>query len=179
MTVKNKAKNKKHERMIQRIIRVNHAGESGARRIYKGQLAILKNNKEIEHMYEQEVVHLDYFDKEMKERNVRPTLLSPLWHGFGFAMGAVTAVLGEKAAMACTVAVEEVIGEHYAEQEKYLREHNLEKELREKIVQFRDEELEHRDIGIKNDAENAVGYDILTKAIKSFTRAAIFLSKRI
>src|SRR5262245_60586796 len=108
-----------HAEMIDRIIRVDHAGEFGARRIYEGQLAVLKNHPDaavIRHMHEHELTHLRTFEKLMVERRVRPTALHPLWNLAGFALGAATALLGPKAAMACTVAVEEVIDEHYRQQ---------------------------------------------------------------
>jgi ubiquinone biosynthesis monooxygenase Coq7 len=161
-------------------IRVNHAGEYGARRIYAGQLAVLKGSKHektIRHMAEQEEVHLAYFDKAMAEQKIRPTALMPVWHVLGYVLGAGTALLGEKAAMACTVAVEEVIDEHYREQLEALPE--KEKALKAKIKQFRDEELEHRDIGIANDAYAAPGYPVLSAAIKTGSRLAIWLSKKI
>ena len=102
--------------LIASMIRVNHAGEYGAKRIYQGQMKVLKNNKKFETiktMYEQELIHLKYFQEEVAKRNIRPTVLMPAWHILGFALGAITASLGEKAAMACTVAVEEVIEDHY------------------------------------------------------------------
>jgi ubiquinone biosynthesis monooxygenase Coq7 len=162
------------------IIRVNHAGEFGAKRIYEGQLAILKNQpcgKVIEHMKEQELEHLQKFEELIVERKVRPTILQPFWHIAGFALGAGTALLGEKAAMACTVAVEEVIDEHYKNQLSELDD--SEKDLKKSIEKFRAEELEHRDIGLQHDAENAVAYPILTTAIKSASKLAIWLSTRL
>jgi ubiquinone biosynthesis monooxygenase Coq7 len=169
---------KKNKKKIEEIIRVNHAGEFGAKRIYQGQLSVLKGNKEIEHMLEQELHHLDYFENEIKNRKVRPTILSPIWNIAGFALGALTARLGEKAAMACTVAVEEVIGEHYQEQLDELKNTPQEKELRKKIAKFRDEELEHRDKGIEMDAKNAPAYPLLTGFIKIASKTAIMLSKK-
>ncbi len=167
---------------IDEIIRVNHAGEYGAKRIYEGQLAILKQGKmhqEIKHMHQQELHHLKYFKKQLSEKRVRPTLLQPLWHALGFTMGAATAILGEKAAMACTVAVEGVIEEHYQFQLDELRTIVGEKELADNIKQFREEELEHRDSGIKNQAEDTFGYSFLYSAIQIATRVAIGLSKKI
>ncbi len=165
---------------IEQVIRVNHAGEYGAKRIYAGQLAVLKNRKcapVIEHMAEQEAEHLAAFDEMVVDRKVRPTALMPLWHIAGFALGAGTALLGEKAAMACTVAVEEVIDEHYAGQLEELDDD--EKELKRNIEKFREEELEHRDIGIEHNAEQTPAYPLLTSAIKSASRTAIWLSTRI
>lgn len=164
---------------IAQIIRVNHAGEFGARQIYKGQLAVFKNNKEIKHMYEQELEHLKYFEEMIVKRRVRPTLLQPLWAVGGFMLGYVTAKMGIKAAMACTVAVEEVIGKHYYEQAKYLQNNKAEKNLLQHIVKFRDEELEHRDTGIEHGAEQTPGYNGLSTAIKTVSKLAIFIAKRI
>ena len=167
------------EELLERMIRVDHAGEYGARRIYEGQLAVLGRSPSgatIRHMYEQERAHLETFERLMVERRVRPTLLQPLWHVAGFALGASTALMGEKAAMACTVAVEEVIDEHYAKQAAQLGED--EEALRETIEEFRAEELEHRDIGLEHGAEETPGYEPLSAAIKAGSRLAIWLSER-
>ena len=128
-------------------------------------------------MAEQEEVHLQKFSELMVARRVRPTLLSPLWHVAGFAMGAATALLGEKAAMACTVAVESVIDEHYAAQENILGARDA--ELKHIITTFRAEEKEHHDTALEHGAEDAPGYGLLTAVIKMQTRAAIWLSSRI
>jgi ubiquinone biosynthesis monooxygenase Coq7 len=165
--------------MVERMIRVDQAGEYGAARIYEGQLAVLGNRPvgdTIRHMAEQEQKHLDAFDKLIVERHVRPTVLGPIWHAAGFALGAASAVLGERAAMACTVAVEEVIEEHYAHQADQLGDD--EAELREMIEEFRAEELEHKDTGLEHDAEQAPGYRVLSEAVKAGSRAAIWLSTR-
>jgi len=171
------------EARIDSMIRVDHAGEYGAKRIYEGQLAVLGKNpkfrKLIEHMAAQEQVHLDYFEKEIATRQVRPTALHPLWHITGYALGALTAKMGPEAAMACTVAVEEVISEHYADQLAALRKNPREKKLAAAIKRFKAEEEEHHDIGLKHDAEQARGYPLLTKAIKSGARLAIAVAKRI
>ena len=164
---------------LARILRVDHAGEYGARRIYEGQLAILGRSRVgpvIREMWEQEAKHLSYFEKALPERRVRPTLLHPVWHVAGFALGAATAMMGEKAAMACTVAVEEVIDEHYAQQAEQLGED--EAPLKETIEKFRAEELEHRDIGLANGAEQAPAYPVLSGAIKRASKLAIWLSER-
>ncbi|WP_342237147.1 demethoxyubiquinone hydroxylase family protein [Inquilinus sp. OTU3971] len=165
---------------IARMIRVDHAGEYGAKRIYEGQLAVLGRGPKgpvIEHMAEQEREHLDTFDWLVAERGVRPTLLHPLWHVGAFAMGAATALLGDRAAMACTVAVEEVIDDHYARQAEALGED--EPELKAVIERFRAEELEHRAIGLEHEAEQAPGYRLLSGAVKAATRTAIWLSERV
>ena len=162
------------------MIRVDQAGEYGATRIYAGQLKVLGKTAvgdKIRHMAAQEEVHKKTFDRLLVERRVRPTLLSPLWHAAGYALGAATALLGERAAMACTVAVEEVIDQHYREQEEALGD--AEPALKETIGRFRAEELEHRDIGLANEAELTLGYEGLTALIKFGSRAAIWLSSRI
>lgn len=165
---------------LERMIRVDHAGEYGAVRIYEGQLAVLGRGPKgdmIRHMAEQEVVHRQTFETLIAERGVRPTLLQPLWHVAGWALGAATALMGARAAMACTVAVETVIDEHYAAQAAQLGPD--EAPLRETIERFRAEELEHRDIGLENEAELAAGYPVLTAAIKAGSKTAIWLSERI
>lgn len=165
---------------VHRMIRVDHAGEYGAGRIYAGQLAVLgrrANGPVIRRMAEQEAHHLQAFERLMRERAVRPTALLPLWHVAGFALGAATALLGGKAAMACTVAVESVIGEHYAKQEEALGKG--ETELKDTIARFRREELEHHDIGLAHEAEYAPLYPALAGAIRLGTRWAIWLSTRV
>ena len=168
------------EEMVRRMIRVDHAGEYGAKRIYDGQLAVLKRSPvapAIRRMAEQERRHLDAFDALLPRRRVRPTALHPLWHAAGFALGAATALLGERAAMACTVAVEEVIDAHYARQAARLGPE--EGELKALVEEFRREELEHRDIGLAHGAEEAGGYPVLKAGIKAASRLAIWLSERI
>lgn len=166
---------------IRRMVRVDHAGEYGAAQIYKGQLAVLGDRHrltpQIRHMREQEQRHLDTFDRLVMERGVRPTAIQPLWHAAGFALGAVTALMGERALMACTAAVEEVIDTHYAEQRDALGDEDP--ELAETIEDFRAEEEEHRDIALAHDAEKTPGYELLSGAIKAGCKAAIFLSKRV
>ncbi len=162
------------------MLRVNHAGEYGAKRIYEGQLAVLRGRTSgpiIEKMYAQELVHLEYFNKELPRRRVRPTALFPFWHVAGFALGAATAMLGERAAMACTVAVEEVIDEHYAKQIEKIKE--SEPELAGTLEKFRQEEVEHRDTGLAHEAEKAPGHPLLTALVKTSSRAAIWLSTRV
>ncbi len=169
------------ERLIDRVLRVDHAGEYGAVRIYEGQLAVLGRESAagsaVAHMAEQERRHFDAFEKLLPERRARPTLLQPFWHVAGFALGAATAMLGPKAAMACTVAVEEVIDEHYREQIEALPE--TESALKATLEEFRREEVEHRDAAISHDAQGAPGYEVLTGAIKAGSRLAIWLSSRI
>lgn len=164
---------------LERMIRVDHAGEYGAVRIYQGQLAVLGKGPKgelIRHMAEQEVIHKQTFDRLIQERQVRPTALQPFWHMAGWALGASTALMGERAAMACTVAVETVIDEHYAAQAEELGPEQA--TLKQTIEQFRAEELEHRDIGLEHEAELATGYPVLSNLIKAGARAAIWLSER-
>lgn len=168
------------EEKVARILRVDHAGEYGAVRIYAGQLAVLGDTPAgavIRNMAEQERKHLETFDRLLPERRVRPTALAPLWHAAGFALGAATALLGERAAMACTVAVEEVIDEHYAAQAASLGD--TEPELRQVIEEFRQDELAHRDEGLAHGATQAPGYEVLTAGIKAASRLAIWLSTRV
>jgi ubiquinone biosynthesis monooxygenase Coq7 len=168
---------------LARMIRVDHAGEHGATRIYQGQLAVLGHKpvgRVIRHMAAQEEAHKATFDSLMAKHKVRPTVFSPIWSAAGFALGATTALMGERAAMACTVAVEEVIGEHYAAQVQRLEAAGEpdDQPLAETLSQFRDEELEHRDTGLAHHAEATVGYSLLSAAIKSGTRTAIWLAER-
>ena len=166
--------------VVERIIRVDHAGEYGASRIYAGQLAVLGRSDKAElirHMKAQEDVHLQTFAGLIGERRVRPTALLPLWSIAGFALGAVTAALGSRAAMACTVAVEEAIDEHYQAQSDQLGED--EGALKSTIERFRAEELEHRDIGLENEAELAPGYRLMSRVIKAGCKVAIAVSERV
>ncbi len=168
------------EERVARMIRVDHAGEYGAKRIYQGQLAVLGRGGKahvLRHMQAQEQHHLDIFGAMIGARRVRPTALLPLWHVAGFLLGAATAALGEKAAMACTVAVEEAIDEHYSRQAAELGEE--EAGLRDTIETFRAEELEHRDIGLEHGAEQAPGYNLMRQAIKAGCRVAIAVSERV
>jgi ubiquinone biosynthesis monooxygenase Coq7 len=168
------------EELVDRIIRVDHAGEFGATRIYEGQIAVLgrgRHGPTLQHMLEQEQVHRKTFEDLIRKRRARPTALLPLWNVLGFALGAGTALLGERAAMACTVAVEEAIDEHYQKQAEALADD--EPELKAVIEKFRAEELEHRDIGLANEAELAPAYRLLSAAIKQGCKAAIWASERV
>ncbi|MDX5930320.1 demethoxyubiquinone hydroxylase family protein [Acidiphilium acidophilum] len=165
---------------LARMIRVDHAGEYGAKQIYAGQLAVLGRSRHgdtLRHMQQQEQHHLDTFSRLIVERRVRPTALLPFWRIAGFALGAATAAMGARAAMACTVAVEETIDAHYAAQTAELGED--EGVLRETIEQFRAEELEHRDIGLANEAEQAPFYRLLSTVIRTGCKAAIAISERV
>jgi ubiquinone biosynthesis monooxygenase Coq7 len=160
-------------------LRVDHAGEYGAQRIYAGQLAVLKNHDcaaELRHMQAQEQVHLAAFDRLLPEYKVRPTALLPLWHLAGYALGAGTALLGPRAAMACTVAVEEVITEHYNSQ---LASGVLDAALTPTIQKFRDEEMEHHATGLAHEAESAPFYGLLSGIIRAGCKMAIAASAHL
>lgn len=165
------------------MIRVDHAGEYGAKRIYEGQMDALKNDPEtkklIEHMAAQEQVHLDYFDREIVKRKMRPTALHPLWHAAGYALGYITGKMGKEAAMAATVAVEDVISDHYQSQLDTLASNKAEQALARSIKKFKAEEEEHHDIGLEHDAEQAPAYPILSSFIKAGSRLAIKIAKKI
>ena len=167
--------------VLEEIIRVDHAGEFGATRIYDGQIAIFgkksKIGKTIKHMADQEQEHIETFEKLILNHRVRPTALLPVWNVAGYFLGVATAMMGEKAAMACTVAVEKVIGEHYHKQTSLLKEDH--KKLKATIKKFAQDELEHHDIGIAHDAEKTPGYTILTKFIEMGCKTAIAVSKKI
>ncbi len=165
---------------LQRMIRVDHAGEYGAVQIYRGQLAVLGRGAKgdiLRHMLAQEEQHAKTFAGLIADRRVRPTALLPLWHLAGYALGAVSAAIGERGAMACTVAVEETIDEHYAQQAASLP--NDEAGLRSTIERFRAEELEHRDIGLENEAELAPAYALMSRVIKLGCKVAIAVSERV
>lgn len=173
------------EKKVKDMIRVDHAGEFGAVRIYAGQAAVLGDRHPraglIRHMAEQEEVHLARFNALVNERGVRPTALAPLWHTAGFALGAATAFLGPKAAMACTQAVEDVIDRHYEEQLDDLKANapETEADLIATIETFQAEEVEHKRIAEEHGAEEAAGYPLLSGLIKAGCHAAIWLAKRV
>ncbi|KAG8240339.1 hypothetical protein J437_LFUL000814 [Ladona fulva] len=172
---------KRAPKEIEEMIRVNHAGELGADRIYAGQMAVLGKTSSgplIQHMWDQEKAHRATFERIIHERRVRPTVMVPIWNVAGFVLGAGTALLGPKAAMACTVAVETVIVEHYNDQlRKLAAEPNPDTALMEVISKFRDEEQEHHDTGLEEGAEQAPLYDVLTDVIKLGCKVAISISK--
>jgi ubiquinone biosynthesis monooxygenase Coq7 len=163
------------------MLRVDQAGEYGATRIYAGQLAVLRANcpeaKLISRMAAQEQRHLARFDQLIADRRVRPTVLQPLWNVAGFALGAATALMSEKAALACTDAIETEIDRHYASQLDALGDDDP--ELAADIAEFRAEEIEHRDTARDAGATGAFGYPLLTAAIRAGCRMAIELSKRV
>ena len=177
--IDHQSKTDKH--ILNEIIRVDHAGEYGATRIYDGQIAVFGKNskigKTIQLMADQEQEHIETFEKLIVQHRVRPTALLPLWNIAGFALGASTALMGEKAAMACTVAVEKVIGDHYREQDSLLAKDQ--KKLKSTIKKFEKDELEHHNIGIAHDAKKTPGYNFLSKVISIGCRAAITVSKKI
>jgi ubiquinone biosynthesis monooxygenase Coq7 len=171
-------------RRIDEMIRVDHAGEFGAVQIYRGQLAVFEavpgkaaTASLIRDMEAGEQAHLDTFDALIRDRGVRPTALAPVWRVLGFGLGAATALMGEKAAHACTAAVEEAIEEHYAAQAKALD--GKDPDLHAIVTRFRAEELEHRDTAIAEGAKNALGYGLLSGAIKLGCKIAIKVSEKI
>ena len=167
-------------RDIERFLRVDHAGERAAQQIYRGQLVVLGRTEmgdEIRHMMAQEVEHLETFDDLLNERQVRPSFLDPIWGAAGFALGVVTAAMGPKAAMACTIAVEEVIGEHYQKQAEYLG--SDEASLKKTVERFRDDELEHRDIAVDYKGREARHYKLLRDVIQTGCRTAIKIAEKI
>ena len=177
------AKNKK----LEEIIRVDHAGERGAIKIYDGQLfalQLLKADSELEkkvsEMKEHEKEHLKYFEQQLAERNIRPTLFLPFWDMLGTALGFGTAILGKKATMLCTASVEEVIDQHYKDQIEYISNNEKEeKELLKKVKKFREDELEHRDTAYEEGADKDGLYGILDAIIKTGSKVAIKISEKI
>jgi ubiquinone biosynthesis monooxygenase Coq7 len=166
--------------LVARMIRVDQAGEFGAKRIYAGQIAVLGETEDgplLREMAATEERHLDRFNQMLAERHVRPTALRPLWHLAGFALGAGSALLGREAAMACTVAVEEVIEEHYQGQSEFLGD--TEPELKAVIDEFRADEIAHKESALEAGAKNAPGYPLLSAAVKTGSRLAIWLSERV
>jgi len=168
---------------IEEMIRVDHAGEYGATRIYQGQIAVLeavsrdeKALAAIRRMAAQESRHLERFNQIVNERRIRPTALSPIWDVAGFALGAATALLGSRAAMACTAAVEEVIDDHYGGQLERL---DSDPDLKQAIGEFRADEIAHRNEALVHGAEDAPAYRLLSDTIKAGCRLAIRLSEKI
>lgn len=166
------------------ILRVDHAGELGAVHIYRGQRAVLGAAKgheriagQLSEMEGHEAVHLARFDQLLNEHQVRPTLMTPLWRLAGFALGAGTALLGDKAAHACTAAVETVIEEHYAQQIAELNDRDP--SLAAELTQFRNEELAHRDQAFEEGARETPGYPVLAAVIRAGCRAAIKISEKL
>ena len=175
---------KTNQKTLEEIIRVDHAGERGAIKIYEGQLLALKTVKQdndlrdkIEEMKEQEKEHLEYFEKEIQKRKIKPTYLLPVWDLMGVALGFGTALLGKKAAMLCTASVEEVIEEHYQSQLKKIGDD--EENLKEKIEKFKVDEVDHKNMAYKSGATNKGLYSIMDKVIRTGSRIAITISEKI
>jgi len=175
---------KTNKKILEEIIRVDHAGERGAIKIYEGQLLALKTIKQdndlkdkIEEMKEQEKKHLEYFEKEIQKRKIKPTSLLPLWDLMGVALGFGTALLGKKAAMLCTASVEEVIEDHYQNQLQKLG--NDEKDLKAKIEKFKEDEIEHKNMAYETGVTNKGFYSIMDKVIRTGSRIAITISEKI
>ena len=175
---------KTNRKTLEEIIRVDHAGERGAIKIYEGQLLALKTIKQdetlkdkIEEMKEQEKEHLQYFQKEIQKRKIKPTYLLPLWDVMGVALGFGTVLLGKKAAMLCTASVEEVIEDHYQNQLKKIG--NDEIDLKAKIEKFKGDEVNHKNIAYETGATNKGLYSVMDKVIKTGSRIAITISEKI
>ena len=175
---------KSNKKKVEEFIRVDHAGERGAIKIYEGQLLALntlcKNDelkKTIEEMKIHEIEHANFFEKEIKKRGIKPTKFLPLWDLLGVTLGFSTAILGKKAAMLCTASVEEVIDEHYKNQTYKIEED--EKALKEKILKFRNDEIEHKDIAYNSGATKKGLYGLLDQMIKTSSRIAITISEKI
>ena len=175
---------KTNKRTVEEFIRVDHAGERGAIKIYEGQLlalnTLIKNDdlkKKIEKMRVHEKEHCDYFENEIKNRNIKPTKFLPLWDLLGVSLGFGSTILGKKAAMLCTASVEEVIDEHYLSQIKQLQ--NDEKNLKQKIIKFREDELHHKNMAYDEGATKEGPHSILDKIIKTGSKIAINISEKI
>ena len=175
---------KKTSSKVEEFIRVDHAGERGAVKIYEGQLlalnTIVKNEelkKKIEEMKVHETEHCQFFESEIKKRNIKPTKFLPLWDLLGVGLGFGSTLLGKKATMLCTASVEEVIDKHYLDQINQLGPE--EKELKKKITKFRDDELHHKDIAYEEGATKKGVYSIMDKIIKTGSRIAINISEKV
>ena len=175
---------KTNSKKVEEFIRVDHAGERGAVKIYEGQLLALKTickdsklEKTIEEMKVHELEHKNYFEAEIKKRDISPTKLLPLWDLLGVGLGFGSTILGRKAAMLCTASVEEVIDEHYLNQIKEIK--NDEKSLRKKIEKFRQDEIDHKDIAYDEGATKEGLYSIFDKVIKTGSKIAINISEKI
>ena len=175
---------KTNKKILEEIIRVDHAGERGAIKIYEGQLLALKTIKQdnelkdiIEEMKDHEKEHLEYFEKEIQKRNIKPTYLLPLWDILGVSLGFGSALLGKKAAMLCTASVEEVIEDHYENQIKKIGEDEM--DLKTKIKKFKSDEVNHKNIAYESGATNKGIYSLMDKVIKTGSKIAITISEKI
>ena len=173
-----------NNKRVEEFIRVDHAGERGAIKIYEGQLLALNTfvkddslKKTIEEMKEHEKEHCEFFENEIKKRNIKPTKFLPLWDLLGVGLGFGSTLLGKKAAMLCTASVEEVIDKHYLDQINQLG--NDEKNLKKKITKFREDEIHHKDIAYDKGATKKGAYSILDKIIKTGSKIAINISEKI
>ena len=175
---------KSNKKKIEEFIRVDHAGERGAIKIYEGQLLALNTfikdeelKKTIDEMKEHEHEHANYFEQEIKKRNIKPTKFLPLWDLLGVGLGFGSTILGKKAAMLCTASVEEVIDEHYQNQINQIE--SDEKKLKEKIIKFREDELHHKDIAYEKGASKEGIYSLFDKIVKTGSKIAIRISEKI
>ena len=175
---------KTNQKTLEEIIRVDHAGERGAIKIYEGQLLALKTIKQdenlkniVEEMREHEKEHLEYFEKEIQKRKIKPTYMLPLWDIMGVALGFGTVLLGKKATMLCTASVEEVIEKHYENQLKKIG--SDEKDLKDKIEKFKSDEINHKNIAYETGATNKGLYSIMDKIIRTSSKIAITISEKI
>jgi|TARA_B100001063_G_scaffold35046_1_gene28625 3-demethoxyubiquinol 3-hydroxylase len=175
---------KTNKKYLEEIIRVDHAGERGAIKIYEGQLLALKTFKQdedlkrqIEEMKEHEKEHYEFFENEIRKRKISPTKFLPLWDVLGVTLGFGTAMMGKKATMLCTASVEEVIGDHYKNQTYKINDDEI--ELKNKILKFRDDELSHKDIAYEGGATKTGLFGLLDKVIKTSSRIAITISEKI
>ena len=175
---------KTNKEKLEEFIRVDHAGERGAIKIYEGQLLALNNivrneelKKKISEMKKHEEEHSNFFEDEIEKRNIKPTKFLPLWDLLGLGLGFGSTILGKKAAMLCTASVEEVIDEHYKNQIDQIEVD--EKNLKEKIIKFRQDELDHKDIAYESGATKKGLYSVLDKVIKTSSRVAIAISEKI
>ncbi|WP_375326549.1 demethoxyubiquinone hydroxylase family protein [Candidatus Tisiphia endosymbiont of Nemotelus uliginosus] len=168
--------------IIKEIIRVNHAGEYGAKRIYQGQLNYINNQRDyttIKHMLEQEEAHLQYFNDLLLKQDVRPTIFIPFWHAIGYTLGSISALMGNKTAMLLTQGIEEVIEQHYQNQIDYLESNDIERDLLANIKQFQLEEVEHKDIALEQKNEEMLAGSLIKNIIKTMCKLAIILSKKL
>ena len=173
-----------NKKKVEEFIRVDHAGERGAVKIYEGQLLALNTfvkdenlKKTIEDMKKHEKEHCEFFENEIKKRNIQPTKFLPLWDLLGVGLGFGSTLLGKKAAMLCTASVEEVIDEHYQNQINQIK--SDEKDLKDKIVKFREDELHHKDIAYEEGATKKGIYSIMDKIIKTGSKIAINISEKV
>lgn len=173
-------KSQKIDKKISQIIMVNHAGELGAKRIYQGQLDFIRNKDDfiiIKHMLEQELKHLEFFEQQIKEGKSKPTILIGIWNKLGYAIGAISSLLGTKSAMLLTESIEKIIVKHYEQQLEFLKNNHLDKKLINKIKIFKNEEESHINVALENDSDKFILYNSLSFLIKKLCKFSILLSK--